>query len=558
MLVALTVQDVVIVDRLDLVFAGQLGVLTGETGAGKSILLDALGLACGGRADRGLVRTGADQARVTAVFRVAPDHEARAVAAAAGLELDGDELVLRRVLQVDGRSRAFVNDQPVTSTLLRALGAMLLEVHGQNEQLSLFDRAAQRDLLDAYGGHGALRAACRETHDERRAAEAARDLLVETVERARRDEEYLRHRLAELDDLAPELGEEERLAELRTVLLARGRLTTALADAGAMVAGSDGALDRVARAERGLERQAEAAGELFQQPLAALERARIELDEAAGRLDDVAAQLRDAGEDTGRVEDRLFALRDAARKHRVSADGLVALRGETATALAELADATGSLAATETRLAAAVEAHGEATAALGDARRRAAERLAEAVMVELPPLKLERVRFVVELETLPPENTGPDGGDQVEFLVATTPGRAPGPLAKIASGGELARIMLALKVVLARLGAAATLVFDEIDSGIGGATADAVGERLARLGRERQVLVVTHAPQVAARAAHHLKVEKSVDDDVTTLTVRALEGAARREEIARMLAGATVTEAARAAAASLLAAEAGG
>ncbi|TVQ32132.1 MAG: DNA repair protein RecN [Geminicoccaceae bacterium] len=556
MLVALSIRDVVIIESLDLGFGAELGVLTGETGAGKSILLDALGLACGWRADRSIVRTGAERAQVTAVFALASTHEVRSRLAEAGLAVDEPELVLRRVVQADGKSRAFVNDQPVTLTLLRSVGADLVEVHGQHDQQGLFDRAVQRDLLDDYGGHDALRDACAAAHAELSEAEADRARLLADVERARRDEDYLRHRLAELEALAPEPGEEERLAAKRANLLGRAKLDAGLDEALAMVAGSDGAADRIARAERALERLGDGGpGRIIAPSLEALERARLELVEAEAALDEARAQLAGETGDVAAVEERLFALKDAARKHRTTVDGLGPLFAETGRLLQGLEDASGELARAETRVRTARDAQAKAVAALSEARHKAAGRLAAAVAHELPPLKLERVRFAVEV-TAAPGAAGPHGGDRIAFLVATNPGQAPGPIERVASGGELSRIMLALKVVLARLGHVPTLIFDEIDSGIGGAVADAVGERLARLGQERQVLVVTHAPQVAARARHHLQVAKSGDAAHVRLTVTALDGAARQEEIARMLAGAKVTEAARAAAASLLAADA--
>jgi len=558
MLQALAIRDVVIIDRLDLTFGAELGVLTGETGAGKSILLDALGLATGGRADKGLVRTGAERCQVTAVFAVAGDHPARATLREAGLDAEDETLVLRRVVQADGKSRAFVDDQPVTTTLLRAVGRELIEVHGQGEQQGLASRTVQRDLLDAYGGHDDLRAAVAAA--QRRVAEAReeRDRLEAEVAATAREEDYLRHRLAELEDLAPAPGEEEELADRRARLLARGKLQGAVDEALTALRESGGARDHLVRAERALERVAEQAGGLFEASLAALERARVELDESEAALDDAAAEIGAEGEDLETIENRLFALKDMARKHRTTADGLVELTAETRRLLDGLEHANEALTQARRRVDAAEAARREAVTALRAARADAAGRLAAEVAQELAPLKLERVRFTVEVEPLAEDEWTAAGGERVQFLVATNPGQTPGPLGKIASGGELSRIMLALKVVLARLGTVDTLIFDEIDAGIGGATADAVGERLARLGRERQVLVVTHAPQVAARASHHLRVAKTGGADGVGVEVEALEAAARAEEIARMLAGAQVTEAARAAAQSLLASEAEG
>ena len=555
MLQALAIRDVVIIDRLDLAFGTELGVLTGETGAGKSILLDALGLATGGRADKGLVRTGAERCQVTAVFTVTDDHPARASLREAGIEAEDETLVLRRVVAADGKSRAFVDDQPVTTTLLRAVGRELVEVHGQGDQQGLASRTVQRDLLDAYGGHEAHRAAVADA--QRRVAEAReeRDRLEAEVAATAREEDYLRHRLAELEELAPAEGEEAELADKRARLMARGKLQAALDEASTALRDSGGARDHLVRAERALERVAEQAGGLFEASLTALERARVELDESEAALDDAAAEVSAGGDDLETIENRLFALKDMARKHRTTADGLVALTDETRRLLDGLAHANEALTDARRRVEGAEAARRDAVTALRDARTTAAGRLAEEVARELPPLKLERVRFTVEVEPLAEDEWTAAGGERVQFLVATNPGQTPGPLGKIASGGELSRIMLALKVVLARLGTVETLIFDEIDAGIGGAVADAVGERLARLGRERQVLVVTHAPQVAARARHHLRVAKTGGADDIGVEVDALDGGAREEEIARMLAGAQVTAAARAAAQSLLTSE---
>ncbi len=558
MLQALAIRDVVIIDRLDLAFGPELGVLTGETGAGKSILLDALGLATGGRADKGLVRAGAERCQVTAVFAVADPHPARTALREAGLDADDETLVLRRVVQADGKGRAFVDDQPVTTTLLRAVGRELIEVHGQHDQQGLAARPVQRELLDAHGGHDALRAAVAAAQRDVAAARTERDRLEAEVAAAAREEDYLRHRLAELEELAPEPGEEDELADKRARLLARGKLEGAVDEALTALREAGGARDHLVRAERALERVAGHAGDLFEAGLAALERARVELDESEAALDAAAAAVGAEGEDLERVESRLFALKDMARKHRTTADGLVELAGETRRLLDGLEHAGDALTAARRRVETAEAARRDAVERLRAARVAAGERLAAAVAHELPPLKLERVRFTVEVEPLGEDEWNETGGERVQFLVATNPGQPPGPLGRIASGGELSRIMLALKVVLARLGTVPTLIFDEIDAGIGGAVADAVGERLARLGRERQVLVVTHAPQVAARARHHLRVAKTGGADAVGVAVDALDPTAREEEIARMLAGAQVTAAARAAAQSLLATEAEG
>jgi len=555
MLQTLAIRDVVIIERLDLAFGDELGVLTGETGAGKSILLDALGLAPGARAEKGLVRAGAERCQVTAVFAVAREHPARHALREAGLDAEDETLVLRRVVQADGKSRAFVDDQPVTTALLKAVGRELIEVHGQHDQQGLAGRAVQRDLLDAYAGNDALRREVEAAQAELIDAAAACERLEAEGAAAAREEEYLRHRLAELEELAPVAGEEADLADRRARLLARGKLQTALDEALTALRQGGGARDHLVRAERALERAADQAGGLFETALAALERARLELDEGEAALDDAAAAVGEDGDDLERLEARLFALKDAARKHRTSVDDLVELTAETRRLLDGLEHANEALTGDRRRRADAAARRHDAVTALRDARRAAAARLAGEVSRELPPLKLERVRFEVGVEPLAEAEWGVAGGDRVQFLVATNPGQAAGPLGRIASGGELSRIMLALKVVLARLGSVPTLIFDEIDAGIGGAVADAVGERLARLGRERQVLVVTHAPQVAARARHHLRVTKAGRSTGVAVEVEPLAADARAEEIARMLAGARVTEAARAAAHSLLATE---
>jgi DNA repair protein RecN (Recombination protein N) len=561
MLTSLAVRDIVLIRRLDLAFAGGLCVLTGETGAGKSIVLDALGLALGGRADRGLVRAGAEQGSVTACFDPPANHPAWSVLAEQALGEGGGEgareLVLRRSLGADGRSKAFVNDEPVSTQLLRRLGDTLVEVHGQNEQRGLLNPAVHRELLDAFGELDGAAAALRDAWRAWADAAALAERLRAGLDLARRDEEYLRHRARELEDLAPEPGEEQALAEARHRLASREKLAAALDEALTAVAGTGGARERLAQAERRLERVRPLAGEIVGPAADALARALLEVDEAEAA---VAAAVRSLDLDAGRldeIEARLFALRDAARKHRVPVDALPGLLDETRRALTGLATGTEAVEAAERATRAARAGWAAQAAVLSERRRAAAGRLAEAVTAELPALKLERARLDVRVEPLPEPDWGPGGTERIGFEVATNPGQPPGPLARIASGGELSRLMLALKAVLARLGAAETLVFDEVDAGIGGATAAAVGERLARLAGERQVVVVTHAPQIAALADHHLTVTKQLRGGETTVDVRPLDPDAREREIARMLAGAEVTEAARAAARSLLARRAG-
>jgi DNA repair protein RecN (Recombination protein N) len=551
MLISLAIRDIILIERLDLEFERGLCVLTGETGAGKSILLDALGLALGGRAERALVRRGATQGAVTAVFALPADRDLAARLDAHGLNAE-DTLVLRRLVGADGRSRAFVNDQPVSTGLLRELAGILVEVHGQHEQQALLEPALQRRLLDAYGRLDAPLQAVREAHGRWREAEQARAALAAEVERAASEEAYLRHAFEELEQLAPEPGEEEALAAARTRLMSREKLAGGIGEALELLRGSGGAEGTVRAAGRSLERVLGAAGGLLEPAAGALDRARVELDEAIAALDRAGHELELEGDRLESVEERLFALRAAARKHQVAVDELAPLRDDMAVWLARIdAGAEGLVAATEAARAARAAFAG-AAAELSKGRATAAARLGEAVMAELAPLKLDKARLAVRLVPLPGPEWSGEGAERVGYEIATNPGEEPGPLAKIASGGELARVMLALKVVLARVDSTPCLVFDEVDTGIGGATADAVGERLAQLGGVAQVLVVTHAPQVAARADHHWRVEKVERGGQARVTVTRLSEDERREEIARMLAGARITEAARAAAASLI------
>jgi DNA repair protein RecN (Recombination protein N) len=551
MLRSLSIRDIVLIERLELGFGGGLTALTGETGAGKSIILDALGLALGGRSDRGLVRSGAEQGSVVAEFE---PHEPAALEVLLhdnGIPFEG-ELILRRIVTADGRSRAFVNDTAVSTALLRQVGEILVEVHGQFEQRGLMNPQAHRGILDAFAGLGPLAAKVRTAHAAWRKAAERLALLQEQLAAAQREEDYLRHRERELADLAPEAGEEEELAARRQGLMNREKLVTALGEALAAVSGSGGVLERLGAAERKLERSAAMAPELLEPAVAALDRALVEAGEAEAVLESALRGLEDGGGTLEQVEERLFALRDAARKHRVPVDALPDLLAETRSLLERIDAGAGDVEEAARAVEAALAAYRAEAGILSRARAEAAARLAASVMAELPPLKLERARVRVQLEPLPEAEWGPDGAERVAFEVSTNPGQPYGAIGKIASGGELSRFMLALKVVLARLDSAGTLIFDEVDAGIGGATAAAVGERLARLGLERQVLVVTHAPQVAACADHQCSVSKHVKDGKTRVAVRELEAGERRDEIARMLAGAEITDAARAAAESLM------
>lgn len=554
MLASLSVRDVVLIERLDLSFGPGLTALTGETGAGKSILLDALGLALGARAEAGLVRAGQPQASVAAAFCPAPDHPAFALLAEQGIAAEG-EIVLRRVVTADGKSRAFVNDEPVAAGFLRRLGALLVEVQGQHDQVGLADPAGHAGLLDAFAGLATQRAAVAEAWRAWRAAERARAEAEEAVAAARRDEEWLRHAVAELDSLAPAEGEEEALAAERARLQQGERRQEAIAAALAELAPRErrspspaAALRNAARALERLPPPNEEAAPI----LAALGTAQDALAEAETLLERLAAAAAPDPRRLEAVEERLFALRAAARKHGVPVAALPDLLLRLRERLAALDAGTERVAAARAAADAARAAYLRAARALSEARAAAAGRLEAAIAAELPPLKLDRARLVVDIAPRAEDAWGAEGIDRVAFLVATNPGQPPGPLARIASGGELSRLMLALKVVLAEGSPVPTLIFDEVDSGIGGATAAAVGERLARVARRVQVLVVTHSPQVAARAHAQLQVAKIDRGGRAETTVVALDAAGRREEIARMLAGERITDAARAAADSLM------
>ncbi len=558
MLTALSIRDVVLIERLDLGFGPGLTVLTGETGAGKSILLDSLGLALGARSDSGLVRAGTEQASVAARFSPPAEHPVHALLEELGLPDAGDEdLVLRRSVGRDGRSRAWVNDHPVGATALRRVGALLVEVQGQHEQMGLTDPAAQLRLLDSYGIDPDLRAEVAARHRAWRAAVERLDAARAAIAQAKREEDFLRHAVEELEELAPAPGEEERLAAERHRLQQGEKRAEAIAAAIAELTPRDrrssGPAATLRAAGRALQRLIAPGDETnpAAPAMAALERAEEALAEAETLLSRLAATADDDPRLLEQAEERLFALRAAARKYAVPVTDLPALAATLTARLAALDLGDSEIAAMAQEAAAARTAYVGAATRLSDMRREAAARLEAAVALELPPLRL-KARFFAAVTRLEDEAWGPAGADSVRFLIATNPGQPPGPLGRIASGGELSRLMLALKVVLISGSPVPTLVFDEVDSGIGGATAAAVGERLARVAGGVQVLVVTHSPQVAARGAAHVRVSKQVQADHTSTHVAALDGPARHEEIARMLAGETITEAARAAAASLL------
>ena len=557
MLIRLSIRDIVLIDRLDIDFAAGLSVLTGETGAGKSILLDSFALALGARGDSGLVRQGAEQGQVTAAFDVPAGHPARTILKANDIPAD-EELILRRVQFADGRTRAFLNDQPVVVQVLRSVGRALVEIHGQHDDRALVDTATHRLLLDAYGSLEAEAAEVARLWAIRRDAEQQVARHRAEVERAQREADWLRHAADELTQLAPEPGEETALAERRTGMMQAEKVAEDLREAHAVVAGSGSPVPALAAAVRRLERRSAQAPGFIDPAVKALDAALTALDEASHHIDRALATAAFDPHVLERIEERLFALRAAGRKYNAPVDQLAALSARYAADLALIDAGTARLAALEKEAGAAVERYAKAAAALSGHRRDVAETLDKAVNGELKPLKLDQARFSTAI-TSTPDSPGPDGIDRVEFWVRTNPGTQPGPLMKVASGGELARFMLALKVVIADRGSAPSLVFDEIDTGVGGAVADAIGARLARLAQRVQVLAVTHAPQVAARADHHYLITKDALAKGKRIATRIaeLEPERRREEIARMLAGAEITVEARAAAERLMRAAAG-
>ena len=548
MLTLLDIRNIVLIEALTLDFVTGLSVLTGETGAGKSILLDALGLALGGRGDAALVRSGADSARVTAEFDVDTAHPARVLLADQDIEIEGS-IIVRRQIKADGGSRAFINDQPVSAALLREAGALLVEIHGQSDDRGLLAARGHRALLDNFGGLATPLATVRTAYAALTTARAAEAATAAQLETDARDREWLDHAIKELEALGAEPGEEAALAEARAAMQKGARLTDDLAAIDALLCGHDGGSGKLGQAARRLDRIA-VEHELLGEALESLDRALVEAGEAEARL---AAAVQALDADPARLEateTRLFELRAMARKHRVDADALPALAISLQDRSAALVAGSDGLRALVRATAAAVATYAAAAAALGSARRAAAGRLDVAVAAELAPLKLDSAKFRT---VVAPAEPGPEGSERVEFEIATNPGAPFAPLIKIASGGELSRFVLALKVALAETGSAGTLIFDEIDRGVGGAVASAIGERLARLARGTQVLVVTHSPQVAARGAHHWRIAKAVADGVTRTAVVPLDESERREEIARMLSGADVTNEARAQAARLLA-----
>ena len=538
-----------IIDRLELEFQPGLNVLTGETGAGKSILLDSLGFVLGWRGRADLVRTGAEQGEVVAVFDLPEEHPARAVLNEAGIPAE-DELVLRRVNRSDGRKTAWVNDRRATGEVLRALSDSLVELHGQQDDKGLLNPRVHLQLLDEFAGLGVSVDATKTAWRAVAQASKALDEARARIDAAKAEEEFLRHAVDELDSLDPQPGEDAELDARRRLMQGAERIGEDISRAHQALGVGDGAESRLGDALRWLDGAAEQAGEALDAPIAALGRALDELGEAVSGVEAAMDSLSFNPHELEQVEERLFAIRAMARKHQTTPDELGVFAEDLRGRLAALDAGADEIAGLEAGLADARVQYDKAAQALSKARQDAAKRLDQAMGAELAPLKMERAVFTTDITATDP---GPDGLDAVTFTVATNPGAPSGPLNKIASGGELSRFLLALKVCLTRDATGLTMIFDEIDRGVGGATADAVGRRLADLADAGQVLVVTHSPQVAALGGHHWRVSKAVTDGVTLSTVSPLSSDQRVDEIARMISGDTITDAAKAAAKELLA-----
>jgi len=552
MLVQLIIRDIVLIERLEISFLAGLSVLTGETGAGKSILLDALSLALGGRGDGGLVRHGADEGQIIAVFDIVPDHPIRRLLCDNGFDDEG-EIILRRIQAQDGRSRAFINDQPASIALLRQIGRELVEIHGQHADRALVEISHHRTLLDAFGRLEEQAATVGQAYQDWRQAEKKLHEHRAMIEKMARDADYLRASVEELDKISPQEGEEEELADRRAAMMKAERIAGDIHEAIEIVSGTHSPVPVIANLARRLERKNSDVGISITPIIEALDRSLIALDEAQIELDEVARALDFNPNELEQVEERLFALRALARKYNVGVEALPQLRETLTIQLESLEEGEAILTQLEHDALTRLEIYDEVALALSQARHEAAQQLEQAVMAELPALKLEQAAFIIQLDTMPQER-GPHGIDRVEYFVRTNPGTKPGPMVKTASGGELSRFLLALKVALADRGSAPTLIFDEIDTGVGGAVAAAIGQRLSRLAQKVQVLSVTHAPQVAARADTHFLISKAQTDnkDSVATAIQQMSALERQEEIARMLAGEHITHEARAAAAKLL------
>ena len=551
MLVHLSIRNIVLIQSLDLEFSDGLTVLTGETGAGKSILLDALGLALGSRADFSLLRDNTDKASVAAAFDVETSHPVWQLLEEAGIEASA-QIILRRLLRSDGKSPAHINDQPVSVNLLRKCGDMLVEIQGQFEGRGLLDITTHQRLLDRAGIAPQLLASIKGCWQEMQSSQKALQECQAAQAKAREEEEWLRDAVEQLDKLVPEAEEEEKLSQERTRHAYAARIAEALQHTHTILASEDGVIYAAGRAQSMLERQSEVAGTLLEEGISALERAIAELNEAEAQISQAGEQLDGDPERLAFIEDRLHSLRSAARKHRIEVGELPALHRRLASQLAALDDQSGQLASLAAAAEKAREAYLAGAADLSNKRREIARSIDAQVMAELPPLKLEAAEFKTHINQHEPDRWGPLGWDRVRFVASTNPGMEMGAIDKIASGGELARFLLALKVVLARNESPKTLIFDEVDSGVGGAVAAAVGARLARLGDQTQTLVITHSPQVAGKGKHHLKITKQASSQTIISDTFILDDIARIEEVARMLSGDEITNEARAAALNLL------
>lgn len=552
MLTSLVIRNVVLIEALDVSLEAGLTALTGETGAGKSVVLDSLSLALGARGDAGLVKKGEERAQVTASFDIALSHPLVSALSEEGIDV-ADGLILKRVQLSDGRTRAFINDQPVSAQRLREVGAALVEIHGQHADRALVDTASHKALLDSFAAHPELLSEMREAYKGWRAAQKAYEAEKTRLEEAQREQDFIAHAAKELKSLDPQPGEEDSLSEIRAQMMQAEKVASDLNEAYEVISGHDAPGLKIGAVLRKLERKLDDANSRFKPVCDGLEKALHALADAEAEIEAAISDAQFDPKELERTEERLFALRAAARKFSVSVDDLPALRISFEDQLTALDEGEARLSRLNGEMAEARARAENVARVLSQKRKSAAELLSEAVNGELPPLKLEKAQFFVEVLPLADERLTEDGADYVEFMVQTNPGTEPGAIMKVASGGELSRFLLALKVVLADRGSAPTLIFDEIDTGVGGAVADAIGQRLRRLSHKVQVVSVTHAPQVAARSATHFLVAKEMSGPETmTTTLRKLDEGERQHEIARMLSGASITEEARAAAARLM------